>query len=538
LILPLQKSSLPPQQSIESIALAIESFLAEHAHAVLLEDGRAIFDMRDSRYSLSTEHGRCTLHLWNEDRNLVRRVVEATSRSGTLRLATVRFGQIKTQLLELVSDPDRRTPTAREATRKRYLKQLERILLRTFPEWKVDALRSAMDLERSFGPACARGVLLRGQHAWAIVAVNEEESATTVDNILTIGILWFQYCREHAGGKRLFQGLRILVPRGAAALTLSRMAWLKPQIAQWELYELDSRTEEIEERDINDTGNLSTRLLHAPNMAAAHERFAQNIAQVMDILPDAMRSTVELRLRSSTELAFLLHGLEFARVRQSLAANSFNRIAEVTFGAAQNETPLTEATEPMLRSLVGRLFSRRHAAGSAKDPLYRMQPERWLESILRRDVGVLTSGSPSLMQFDAEHIYTQVPAFAAADRGMLDLLAVTRDGRLSVLELKADEDMHFALQGLDYWIRVRWHHMQSTDTTTGLGVFQQHGYFPSLRLSSELPRLYLIAPSLRIHPATEVILRYLKPEVEWTLLALGEHWRNEIKVIFRRRSGV
>ena len=51
-------------------------------------------------------------------------------------------------------------------------------------------------------------------------------------------------------------------------------------------------------------------------------------------------------------------------------------------------------------------------------------------------------------------VYRQVPAFAASDRGMLDLLAVNRDGRLAVVELKADEDLHMVLQGLDYWIRV------------------------------------------------------------------------------------
>jgi hypothetical protein len=129
-----------------------------------------------------------------------------------------------------------------------------------------------------------------------------------------------------------------------------------------------------------------------------------------------------------------------------------------------------------------------------------------------------------------------VPAFQASDRGMLDLLTVTRDGRLAVLELKADEDMHFALQGLDYWLRVRWHHTQTVDAATGLGALQQYGYFAGIRLSAEAPRLYLVAPTLRIHPTTEKVLRYLKPEVEWTLVGLNEKWRDGVKVITRSRS--
>jgi hypothetical protein len=180
---------------------------------------------------------------------------------------------------------------------------------------------------------------------------------------------------------------------------------------------------------------------------------------------------------------------------------------------------------------VARLFARRIAGGDKRDPLYRMQPERWLESVLRRDVEPLDA------HLDAAHVYTQVPAFAAADRGMLDLLGVTKDGRLAVIELKADDDLHLALQGLDYWVRVRWHHLQHPDNVSGLGEFQRHGYFGGLRLSPEPPRLYLVAPALRIHPATEVVLRYLSPRVEWILAALNERWRDKAKVVWRKRSG-
>jgi hypothetical protein len=119
-----------------------------------------------------------------------------------------------------------------------------------------------------------------------------------------------------------------------------------------------------------------------------------------------------------------------------------------------------------LRELVSRLFARRIAGGDKRDPLYRMQPERWLESVLRRDVEPLDA------HLDPKHVYTQVPAFAAADRGMLDLLGVTDDGRLAVIELKADEDLHLALQGLDYWVRVRWHHLQNPDFATGWANFR------------------------------------------------------------------
>jgi hypothetical protein len=212
-----------------------------------------------------------------------------------------------------------------------------------------------------------------------------------------------------------------------------------------------------------------------------------------------------------------------------VAANSFNREEEVSFGAGFHETPLTAENEEQFREMIAELFARRHADGDARDPLYRMQPERWLESILRQGV------SPLDEHLDAKHVYTQVPAFVASDRGMLDLLSVHQDGRLAVIELKADEDLHLALQGLDYWVRVRFHHGQS-DHATGLGEFQRHGYFGGVQLSPLPPRLYLVASALRIHPATETVLKYLKPEVEWTLVAIDERWREKMKAVFRKRS--
>jgi len=518
-------------QSAEQVAAAVESFLVEHAGAVVLEDGKVIFELRGAKYSLSTEHERCTLHLWSEQRNLVRRLGGAELRGDVLRLKAHRFGQTKPQTLELAAERDRRTPSTREATRLRYVKTLERMLLRVAGDWKAEGFRTAMDLEKSFGPAYARGVLVRGTQAWAVIGVNAEESQAVVDGVLTLGILWLAECRERAGGRRLFAGLKVVVPTGRAEVTVGRLAWLNEAIGKWELWELDERAEEMVEREAGDHGNLTTRLVHAPNEAAARERFAEAAARVMELVPDTMKAVVEQTIRSGAEMAFLLHGLEFARARLGYAGESFNRQVEITFGAGAQETPLTDENESELRYRVEQLFLRRGVSGSKRDVLYRAQPERWLESVLRRDVTALDR------LLDPAHVYTQVPAFAAGDRGMLDLLGVTRDGRLAVIELKAEEDLHLALQGLDYWVRVRTHHLENPDRVSGLGEFQRHGYFGGVRLAEGAPKLYLVAPALRVHPATETVLRHLSPRVEWTLVAIDERWRKEVKVVWKKRSG-
>ncbi len=194
------------------LAHAIEAYLADHPAAALLEEGRVAFDLRTARYAVSESHGRCLLQFWSDERNLVRTVVDVQMRAQCLRIVTRRMGAARPQTLELVPTSDRRTPTARGTARRNYQRLLERALSRTFIGAKVSGLRSAMDLEHSFGPAYVRGHLLRGTAADAVIGVSEAESAPIIDGILTLGILWLDFCRQHGDGRRHFGGLKVIVP--------------------------------------------------------------------------------------------------------------------------------------------------------------------------------------------------------------------------------------------------------------------------------------------------------------------------------------
>jgi hypothetical protein len=521
--------------SPQRLTQAIEEYLAEHPAAALLEDGRVLFDMRAARYSVSEQHGRCLLQLWSEERNLIRTVVEVQERAQCLRLATRRMGAAKPQTLELVPTSDRRTPTARDAARRNYQRLLERVLTRHFIGSKVDGLRSAMDLEHSFGPAYVRGRLLHGTAAEAVIGVGEAESGAIVDGILTLGILWLDHCRQHGDGRRHFGGLKVVVPAGAWRTTAERMAWMNHAAADFQLFTLDERSEELTEVDFRDTGNLDSRLVHAFSPAAAIERNQAGIDRLLSLVPPAARARVEVRHTSPTQVGLLLHGLEFARVRQGFAANTFAHEDEISFGAGANETPLTQENEPLCRDLLSRLFLSRHGDGAHTDPLFRLQPERWLEARLRGEIAELLPG------LRGDLLYSQVPALSTGDRGLLDLLTLDRDGRLVVIELKADEDLHLPMQALDYWIRVRALNADRQPAAGNeggrpLSAFERQGYFTGAEVSPLAPRLLLAAPALRIHPANEPVLRYFSPQVEWELIALTEHWRRDLKVVFRKRS--
>ena len=507
-----------PVVNPDALTRTLQNFLAEASAAVVLEDGAVTFDLERAKYSISGEYNKCLLHLWSSERNTVRRVLDAEVKNGTLRLAVQRLGQERPTKLEICRERDRRSPSAKKACRARYEQKLRRALERHFSGFAISRLTSSVDLEKSFGPISTRGVLRRGQSAYAVLGVNERETQASIDAALTFAILWLDVCRQSAAGQLLVEGLHLFVPRGRSALLRERMANLNRAAAKWSLFEFDERHDALVEIDCSDRGNVATRLVHATNEAAALERFAESLAKIRSILPNC-----EVAVLSAAELAFRWRGLEFARARMGADAATFRSKQEIVFGVGPEEQVLDDRNFALFVQLLAALRDTRHPYGPRQHPLFRMHPERWLESLVVADVSVIDE------RLQSHALYSQVPAFSAADRAMIDVLTTTRDGRLAVVELKADEDIHLPLQGLDYWARVEWHHAR--------GEFPRFGYFADRELSPESPLLFLVAPALHVHPTTDVLLRYISPEIEWEFVGIDERWREGVKVVFRKRNG-
>lgn len=506
---------MSPQELAEQIAAQIEAYLADLPAAVVVEDGNAIFDFSTARYSVTPEREKCVLQIWSEERNVVRRVLTSDLKNGMLRLSVMRLGQSKPSRLEICAQGDGESPSARRAMRAQFQRQLLRLLEQQFPGWAIGKLASGADLQRSFGPAYIRGSISRGQSHFAVVGVAGNETQATIDSSVSTAVLWLERCRERLAGRGVVEGVMLFAPEGRAEAARLRMAHLNQRAAKWRVFAIDVRGERCHELDTSDHGNIDTRLIHCADNAHVLDQMRSSIERVRGYVPQA-----EAVVRSAGEISFRLYGLEFARARIEPLPGSFQLGEVIAFGTGSADYALTPLTEPIFRDLTQRLLAARYRR-NLTHPLYRMQSERWLESIVKRDVSVLSD------QLDPACLYSQVPAFAASDRTMIDLLGITRRGRLAVIELKAAEDIHLPLQGLDYWARVHWLQRR--------GDFQRNGYFPGREISTQDPLLILAAPSLHVHPETDTLLRYLSPDVEWELLGLDEHWRDGVRVIFRRR---
>jgi len=223
----------------------------------------------------------------------------------------------------------------------------------------------------------------------------------------------------------------------------------------------------------------------------------------------ASQPGVERIARHDGRISLRVHGLEFAELSG----------AGLLFGLRERHAADASHAAEIARLACELHRARSPEAGDRQHPLYRQFPEAWLESQVRAQIETVDA------TLRPDPVYGQVPALAGGERGVLDLLAVDRSGRLAVIELKATADLHLPLQALDYWIRVKWH--------LDRGEFPGYGYFPGLELRPDPPRLLLVSPCLEFHPTTETLLSYFSPAIEVERIGLAVEWRKGLEVMFR-----
>ena len=482
--------------------------MAASGSAEVREDGEWLAELAGLHYELRREGKTGLVHLWSDERNLTRRVLRVKERNeDRILLEVQRFGNAKPGRLEFL-----RTDSPRSAgriTREQFRSRLRRILSESFPDATVDSLSVAQDLEHSFSGLYVRGRMHEGSQEWAFLAVSPNENAAVIEGILAFGILWLDWARSHTD-RRAVGGLRLFVPEGTSRPLRERLLALSPA-ARTEIYELREPDGPMQKVDPTDAGNLESRLVPRREIEMALGAARESVTRIRSFAPSA-EVPIETRVAGDArETAICFRGLEFAKWTEQ----------GVLFGLGDVQQHLSQGTAPALKRLLRDLDLHRRSDGEEMNhPLYRRAPERWLETLILEDPTKLDA------QLDPQHLYSQVPALAAGDRGVIDLLGVTLRGRLVVIELKASEDIQLPIQAVDYWLRVRRHQRE--------GNFQRNGYFVGVELDPKPPLIWLVAPGLRFHPSTDTLLKYFAPEIQITRVGLNENWRRGLQIIFRQ----
>jgi hypothetical protein len=479
--------------------------------AEVREDGEWLAELATLRCELRLEGKSPLVHLWSDKRNLTRRVLRVREQSqDRIVLEVQRFGRTAPGRLEFLRMESPRP--ARRVTREQFCAGFARTLAESFPDATVESLTASPDLENSFSGVYARGCMHEGSRAWAVMAIAPAESAAAIEGILAFGILWLDWVRSRAE-RRAIESLRLFVPEGTSKCVRERCAALSSG-ARIEVFEFGLADGRIQKMDSGDAGNLESWLVsrrEAESTTAAAVDAIRGIHALALHMPPAGDEIGVRLVPATTEVSLAFRGLEFGRWSKD----------GLLFGLGDSREKFTPSTEPELDQLMRRLdLYRSPLASDTKHTLYRSAPERWLETRVLDDPTKLDA------QLDPRHLYCQVPAIAAGDRGVIDLLGVTRRGRLVVIELKASEDIQLPIQAADYWLRVQRHQRA--------GDLQRYGYFAGIELDPKPPLLWLAAPALRFHSVTDILLKYLSPEIRVTRIGLNEKWRRDLKVVFRQ----
>ncbi len=244
--------------------------------------------------------------------------------------------------------------------------------------------------------------------------------------------------------------------------------------------------------------NIPSELIHS-----------RTAAELIELAPDKIDVVFS---RHGETIRFL--GLPFARVRKV-----FNK-ERAWFGVGREQTMLTPENFDRVAELVAELEKQRSPSpGSKKHVFYRSFSEAWLGSMLRRDISKLDANlilSPLYNQFRTSH-------------DKIDLLAIRKDGRLVIIELKTTPDRELILQAADYWRKIELQRRR--------GELARSRLFGDIEIIDKPALVYAVAPALCFHRNDEFFSRRLIPEIEMWRFDLHEDWRSGIRVIQRNELG-
>lgn len=354
----------------------------------------------------------------------------------------------------------------------------------------------------------------------AVAGVVSGAGHQDVAAFLSSTLIWFTRVSERARAPYLRQLWLIIEKEGAESLA----QLLGLLSADWRrlitLLQIDDEWQTLEPLGLPELEELwkepGGRFRHPPR-----EALSETASMIVAIAPEAIDV---IPARQGETLRY--HGLAFARVRRLMNRES------VWFGTdgAGRRRLLDETTEDEWLKLLRDLREHRSPESlDAHHALYRASPEAWLESKLRRDVTRLDPGlrlAPLYTQFRAQ---VQGGGGARSVSRPIDLLALRRDGRLVVIELKVTEDREHVFQGADYWRR--------TEAYRRRGHLTRARLFGDAHIADKSPLVYLVAPTLRFHRAFNLLASTLTPEIEIYRFDINEDWRAGVRVMRRTPDG-
>ena len=365
-------------------------------------------------------------------------------------------------------------PSSVDARRRRRL--FQNLIARALPVFlqSRQAVKQILHADKQHGIGGAYPRFIVGNRA--VIAVDPDESTPVINGIMRAAIQWSTLVRHR---------ISVVVPAHRSRTIVTRLLAMPSLGADFDWLQWDGETIQP----------LETKLAEPETFVHEYREpgVQSEVARICALAPDLLQPVPHIPGRA---ISIRFRGLEVARVTE----------AGTTY-------PMGEPLEPLIETLVR---DRRHGS---RHPLARAYEERWLESNLIRQI-------QSLLPVRPEWLYPQVPSFVGQDRSIIDLLTITVDGRLVVIEVKASSDPELPFQALDYWLAVERHRRA--------GDFRARGYFRGIEIRDEAAILVVVAPLLAFHKTLNRLVGALPRNLPLLQIGISQSWKREIKILRRK----
>jgi hypothetical protein len=270
--------------------------------------------------------------------------------------------------------------------------------------------------------------------------------------------------------------------------------------------------EQSEKRSIRDLKSLAIESLWTYKPATpklSETRPASGISrEIIELAPESID-----RLFTANGETLRYKGLPFVRVRRVLEEE------KAWFGIERERRILNEDSYEDFYELFETLERyRRFDSPNKQHAFYREAPEAWLESLFRQNIKML----------DANLILSPIHNQFRTSRDRIDLLALRRDGRLVIIELKVAADREMIFQAVDYWRKIELRRRK--------GDLVKAKIFGSRKIAEKPAIIYLVAPTMSFHRNFDFLAAAVAEEIEIYRFDLAENWRENLKVLGRRKT--
>ena len=505
---------LTSSASVEFAHQHISAVIREHAEWFCTQGQNETHALHRDEIDLAISHGRLILSCWTEKGSRSWRILAWNWDGQTLSLQASRRMGAELPLIELVPRASAKALAATiKAARQVRCHKLAELAATFQPDTRIERCSLSPGIRPGQPGRYARILLRRKQMRIAVTGSVVVSHPSTVDAFLSAALLWFHRTSERIRPPYVEQ-LWLIASTVSLKALLHRLVLLRPGLRGIiRVLTVDDCLNELQEIKCPERYDLwKKRLARFPPVPAA-----ELTPQVLAIISKAPQAIDVVHARHGHTLRYF--GLPFARVRSLLGAE------KVWFGVeSTNRQMLDKSTFDAWNNLLTDLREYRSAAATdLRHALYRNAAEAWLESLLRKDI---TKLDPGLI---IAPLHAQFRTARGGKLGIrpIDMLALRQDGRLVVIELKVSEDREHVLQGADYWRRVEAHRRR--------GHIARAKLFGERIIRDEAPLVYLVAPTLRVHPSFQTLARCIAHDIEIYRFDINEDWRSGIRVMRRMR---